>query len=131
MALQNNRMAMDTVREVLDCPCSHGMSVALLLILTTHQVMESYRTVLIQHQAGPSAPHNQSATGNDYLLPIRDTPLAIGGYLLDDNMRAKVIVQAEIMRNQPEEAVLGTYVEALRAGLNELLHTLDDQRTDI
>ncbi|KAL2863149.1 uncharacterized protein BJX67DRAFT_364573 [Aspergillus lucknowensis] len=143
VALQNNRMATDTVREILDCPCSHRMSVALLLVLITHQVMESYRTVLTQHQ------HQSAPPDSDYILPVLDIPLSIGGYLLDDNMRTQVVVQvirselekisslldafaryAETMRNQPEEAVLGTYVEALRAGLNDLSHSLDERRVD-
>lgn len=163
VALQNNRMATDTVRETLDCPCSRGMSVALLQVLIMHQVMESYRTVLSQqyqhqhrHQSGPlspgSTPRDRSApdSSSDYVrLPMHDIPLCIGGYLLDDNMRAKVVVQvihselqtigslldaiarhAERMRNQPEEVVLGTYVEALRTGLHELSHSLDRRRID-
>lgn len=150
VALQNNRLATDTVREIMDCPCSHSLCVALLLVLITHQAMESYRSLLAQQQSSPPVSRDQSAPATDPFFPVHDTPLAIGGYLLDDNMRTKVVVNiiqselekmgsfldmfagfAEIMRNQLEKAVLGTYIGLLQAGLNDLLHSVDNQGVEV
>lgn len=38
---------------------------------------------------------------------------------------------AEIMRNQLEKAVLGTYIGLLQAGLNDLLHSVDNQGVEV
>ncbi|KAJ5948881.1 hypothetical protein N7454_002188 [Penicillium verhagenii] len=138
-ALKDNRMAMDTVHEILECPCANGMNVALLLLMTTHQVMESYRAILVQ-QSNPSS--QRSAPGVD--LPLYDIPLTIGGYLLDNEMRTKVILQvirsevekmgtvfntfaqyAEGVSKQPENAVLATYIQGLKVTSDEVLQSLE------
>ncbi|CAI7642048.1 unnamed protein product [Penicillium viridicatum] len=140
-ALENNRIAMDTVCEILECPCAHSMSVTLLLVMITHHVMESYRDIFVQ-QSSPPSPREHSAPGTDLLAG--DIPLAIGGYRLDNDMRTKLIFQvirtelekmaslfntfaryAEGMSKQPEEAVLDTYVNGLQATRDDILHSLE------
>ncbi|CEJ55410.1 hypothetical protein PMG11_01671 [Penicillium brasilianum] len=138
-ALKNNRAAMNTVREVLDCPCARSMKVALFLVMITHQVMESYRAILSQ-QSNPSSPQ-QSVPDTDIFLC--DIPLTIGGYLLDNEMRSKVIFQvirseidkmgallttftryAEGMSKQPDEAVLRTYIRGLQETRDDMFQSL-------
>ncbi|KAJ5603987.1 hypothetical protein N7537_006943 [Penicillium hordei] len=140
-ALGNNRIAMDTVCEILDCPCAHSMSVTLLLVMITHHVMESYRDILVQ-QACPPSPREHSAPGTDLLTS--DIPLAIGGYRLDNEMRTRLILQvirselekmaslfntfaryAEGMSKQPEEAVLNAYINGLQATRHDILQSLE------
>ncbi|KAJ5703178.1 hypothetical protein N7488_010726 [Penicillium malachiteum] len=144
VTLKNNRVAMDAVREILDCPCSRGMNVALLLVLITHQGMESYQRILVQLQSGSRSPCNRSGSEGNCQGLAYDVPLAIGGYLLDEEMRIKVIAQVirselekmgslldtlaeyiEGMRTQPDETVLKTFIECVRAGRSNILHSLD------
>ncbi|KAF3386934.1 Aflatoxin biosynthesis regulatory protein [Penicillium rolfsii] len=141
-ALKNNRAAMDTVREVLDCPCAHNMKVALPLVMITHQVMESYRAILAQ-QSSPSSPQR---SGPETDVSLCDTPLAIGGYILDNEMRSKVLSQvirseldkmgtllttfaryAEGMSKQPDEAVLRTYIHGLQETRDDMFQSLEQQ----
>ncbi|KAJ5618278.1 hypothetical protein N7528_006921 [Penicillium herquei] len=144
VTLKNNRVAMDAVREILNCPCSRGMNVALLLVLITHQGMESYQRLLVQLQSGSRSPCNCSGSEGNCQGLVYDVPLAIGGYLLDEEMRIKVIAQVirselekmgslldtlaeytEGMRTQPDETVLKTFIESVRAGRSNILHSLD------
>ncbi|KAM3425979.1 hypothetical protein NHJ13734_009757 [Beauveria thailandica] len=155
-ALKNNRTAMDTVREVLECPCAHSIKVSLFLVIITDQVMESYRSIFAHHGGGggpssSSSPVPQSASegygsGSDGSDPLYDTPLSIGVYLLDDEMRSKVILQlirseldkmgallatfarhTESVGKQPDEAVLRTYVDGLQETRSNIFQSIEQQ----
>ncbi|KAJ5732326.1 hypothetical protein N7493_003807 [Penicillium malachiteum] len=144
VTLKNNRVAMDAIREILNCPCSRGMNVALLLVLITHQGMESYQSLLAQLQSGSRSPRDRPGSEGNCQGLVYDVPLAIGGYLLDEEMRIKVIAQvirselqkmgslldtlaeyAEGMRTQPDQNVLKTFIESVRVERSNVLHSID------
>ncbi|KAE8395480.1 hypothetical protein BDV23DRAFT_178533 [Aspergillus alliaceus] len=140
--LDDSRTAMDTVREILDCPCAQSIQVALLLVLIVQQVMESYQTLLMQQHG---APPEQSPLANS--LSAFDTPLAIGRYLLDHDLRSKIIIQvlwsevekigqvldtlaqyAQNMAHRSDELVLGTYISTLQASRKHVLQSLQQDK---
>ncbi|KAE8356310.1 hypothetical protein BDV28DRAFT_127452 [Aspergillus coremiiformis] len=139
--LDESRTAIETVREILDCPCARSIRVAIILVLITQQVMESYRTILTEHRSTPAAQCEKSLSGLN--LSTSDIPMAIGRYHLDEEIRAKVIVQvlgcemerigsvldilaryAKGMAQRPEELVLGSYIGSLQASRQDLLKSL-------
>ncbi|THC96959.1 hypothetical protein EYZ11_003567 [Aspergillus tanneri] len=130
--LNNNRKAMDTVQTVLDCSCAQGRSVAILLALIMHQVIDSYRTLLTQQESAAVSTCERAPSTAD--LSGYAVPMAIGQYFLDDEMRTHVVLQvlrselekmgavldtfaryAQGMGKQTEETVLGTYISSLRS----------------
>ncbi|KAB8207675.1 Zn2-Cys6 binuclear cluster domain protein [Aspergillus parasiticus SU-1] len=136
--LDDGRTAMDTVKEILACPCAQGIRVALLLVLIIQQVLESYQPLLAQQH---DTPREESPLGIN--LPSYDTPMAIGRYLLDNELRSKIIVQvlsselekigsildiltrhAQDMAHRPDELILGTYIDSLQATRKEVLESL-------
>ncbi|KAE8312766.1 hypothetical protein BDV41DRAFT_538676, partial [Aspergillus transmontanensis] len=136
--LDDGRTAMDTVKEILACPCAQDIRVALLLVLIIQQVLESYQPLLAQQH---DTPREESPLGIN--LPSYDTPMAIGRYLLDNELRSKIIVQvlsselekigsildiltrhAQDMAHRPDELILGTYIDSLQATRKEVLESL-------
>ncbi|KAE8360307.1 hypothetical protein BDV27DRAFT_167916 [Aspergillus caelatus] len=136
--LDNGRTAMDTVKGILGCPCAQGMRVALLLVLIIQQVLESYQTLLTQQ-------HDtlQDESPLSFSLSSYDTPMAIGRYLLDSELRSKIIAQvlsseldkigsildiltrhAQGMAHRPEELILGTYIGSLQTTREKVLESL-------
>lgn len=142
--LDDGRTAMDTVKDILACPCAQEIRVALLLVLIIQQVLESYQALLTQQH---DTPREESPLGIN--LSRYDTPMAIGRYLLDNELRSKIIVQvlsselekiglildiltrhAQSMAHQPDELILGTYIDSLQTTKKEVLESLE-QGNDI
>ncbi|EIT82440.1 hypothetical protein AO1008_08538 [Aspergillus oryzae 100-8] len=142
--LDDGRTAMDTVKDILACPCAQEIRVALLLVLIIQQVLESYQALLTQQH---DTPREESPLGIN--LSGYDTPMAIGRYLLDNELRSKIIVQvlsselekiglildiltrhAQSMAHQPDELILGTYIDSLQTTKKEVLESLE-QGNDI
>ncbi|KAF5857653.1 hypothetical protein ETB97_005474 [Aspergillus alliaceus] len=136
--LKNNRLATDTVAQILRCPCAQGLSLMLLLVLVTHEVMKSYHTLMVQQSTIHAPCTSPSYTSFSAFHP----PMAIGQYHLDNEVRAKVILQvlwSEINKmdslldafdqhvkgvyNQPEETILSTYVSLLQAYQHDIMQS--------
>ncbi|OGM43341.1 hypothetical protein ABOM_008686 [Aspergillus bombycis] len=141
--LDDGRTAMETVKEILACPCAQGLRIALLLVLIIQQVLESYQTLLTQ-QHETSQDESPLSMG----LSTYDTPMAIGSYLLDNELRSKIIAQvllselekigsilnvlarhAQGMAHQSDQLILRTYIDSLqmsREKVFESIHQEDD-----
>lgn len=139
--LDDGRTAMDTVKEILGCPCAQGMHVALVLVLITQQVLESYQALLTQQH---DTPRDESPLS--FSLSTYDTPMAIGRYLLDNDLRSKIIVQvlsseldkigsildiltqhAQGMADRPDGLVLGTYIDSLQTRRRKVLKSFQQE----
>lgn len=107
--LKANRAAIDTVLQILDCPCSHGWNISFLVMLIAHQTMDSYWTLLKQQLSSPSTSFPDDAEGGT--SSFFDVPLAIGGYILSGEARAQVITQ--VLRSQIEG--MGGLIDVLAA----------------
>ncbi|KAE8141737.1 hypothetical protein BDV38DRAFT_279084 [Aspergillus pseudotamarii] len=136
--LDDGRTAMNTVKGILGCPCAQGIRVALLLVLIIQQVMDSYQTLLTrQHDT------HRDESPLSMSLSTYDAPMAIGRYLLDSDLRSKIIVQvlsseldkigsildiltqhAQGMSHRPDALILGTYIDSLQATREKALELL-------
>ncbi|KAE8373991.1 hypothetical protein BDV26DRAFT_300625 [Aspergillus bertholletiae] len=140
--LDDGRTAMETVKDILSCSCVHNIRVALLLVLIIQQVLESYQTLLAQQN---DPPRHESPSSSS--LSAYDTPMAIGRYLLDNELRSKIIVEvlsAELdkigsmlnvlarhargMAGRPDEFILVTYIDSLRTSRGKVLESLQQDK---
>ncbi|KNG91389.1 hypothetical protein ANOM_000513 [Aspergillus nomiae NRRL 13137] len=139
--LDDGRTAMETVKEILACPCAQGLRIALLLVLIIQQVLESYEALLSQQH---ETSRDESPLSMN--LSTYDTPMAIGRYLLDNELRSKIIAQvlsselekigsilailaryAQGMDHQPDELILQTYIDSLQTAREKALKSIQQQ----
>lgn len=161
-SLKNNRIAIDTVLKILQCPCSHDVGTLFLLVFIAHQVIESYHTLSMQQQRSARSSKKEGSSSssttdldtktspNEDSLAVEDSShvlMAIGGYILDGDARAKVIVQVlrfELQKldklldtfsarcaqgtttNTPPGTALGGYIESLKACWHSALQLTEE-----
>lgn len=123
--LNNNRTAKDTVLQILRCPCvDSDWSLLLLLTLVVHRTVDSYSAILKKIQSPKFTNEDDEESMDDYFdtasvesaAPFTlDVPMAVGGYVLDEMAKNKVV--ACLIRTEIEE--LGKLIDMLARKHND------------
>lgn len=88
--LANNKVAMDHISTILDCPCSLNPHIALLLALTSSKILAWYQAIA---RNGSSPAPSSNAPLPCYPETVMHMPITIGVFRLEGEDQGKMIAQ--------------------------------------
>lgn len=88
--LANNKVAMDNISTILDCPCSLNPHVALVLSLISSKILAWYQAIA---RNGSSPPPSSNAPLPCYPETVMRMPITIGVFRLEGEDQGKMIAQ--------------------------------------
>lgn len=88
--LANNKVAMDSISTVLDCPCSLNPHIALLLALTGSKILAWYQAIA---RNGNNPSPSSNAPLPCYPETVMHMPITIGVFRLEGEDQGKMIAQ--------------------------------------
>ncbi|KAA6416114.1 MAG: hypothetical protein FRX48_00833 [Lasallia pustulata] len=88
--LANNKIAMDHISTILDCPCSLNPHIALLLSLLSSKILAWYQAIA---RNGGSPPPSSNAPLPCYPETVMHMPITIGVFRLEGEDQGKMIAQ--------------------------------------
>lgn len=88
--LANNKVALDSISTILDCPCSLNPHIALLLALTGSKILAWYQAIA---RNGSNPPPSSNAPLPCYPETVMHMPITIGVFRLEGEDQGKMIAQ--------------------------------------